>query len=138
MSEASRKASLWDIIEKHDDHSISSMYLRVLAEAFQFQGSSYGAHSHYVAVPFLDHMLSFTSNSFTVKDRAMPKRIVRSTVLLSYTSMAKSPLLKDHVADAQSELVQQTISASPSPALKARADFDHVHAEGRMNFTQSW
>ena len=66
----------------------------------------------------------------------MLKRMFRSTVLLSYTSMAKSPLLEDHLADARSELVQQTINASPSPAAKARAGFDHVHVKGNMCFTK--
>ena len=80
--------------EKHSDYPMQSLFPRLFAESFKFLGDSFDVHSHYAAVPFTDHLLALSNCRFQIHDGDMAVRIVRGSILLAYTGMGKSPLLK--------------------------------------------
>jgi hypothetical protein len=114
------------LYQEHGHHDVSSMGPRCFAASHQFVGDSFAVHPHYAAAPFLDHLLSLTPVGLMIEDGAMHTRVSRATVLLAYTGMGKSPLLKFAYEASQSTTVQQTFASSPSPSIKKCETFSNV------------
>jgi len=124
--EESFRLSLDALYNKHIDYDPFSMYPRTFASSHIFMGKAFGVHSQYAAIPFNDNTLAFSPCFARIVDDSMPTRITRGSILLAYTGMGKSPLLRFVYDTVVSTPLMQQCQASFVPAVKSMADFEHV------------
>ena len=130
------KQGLIEAAARHAQYPLNQMTLRPLADIFIFIGRIYGVHPTYAAAPFFDNCLFLTKNTFRLQDRGMVKRVAKSTVLLAFSGMGKSPLLKMYYDLLRDRAVTQALGSSGNPDIKAMEKLPMVKTQGNINMSK--